>query len=81
MVKRPDAIYESRYFDETGQPLSGVVTDGDPGVSYTDMWATEVVRNSAGQVTAVHTPANNDNSYTHSTGAFARKTSAGLVHV
>lgn len=78
---RPDGIYESCAFDETGQPLWHVVTDGNPAVSYTDMWATEVVRNSAGQVTAVHTPANNDNSYTHSTGSFSRKASAGLVHV
>ena len=80
VIKRPDAIYETRYFDETGQPLSTVVTDGDPGVSYTDLWATEVVRDADGFVTAVHTPANNS-TYTHSTGAFTRHSSAGLVHV
>ncbi len=79
VVKQPDAIYATHYFDETGQPLSRVVTDGDPAVSYTDMWATQVIRDSMGCVTEVRSPAANDNSYTHSSGSFTAKTGDGLI--
>ena len=79
VVKQPDLIYKTHYFDEVGQQLSTIITDGDPGVSYTDMWATEVVRDSMGCVTEIVTPAANDNDYDHSDGSFTRKTSAGLI--
>lgn len=74
VVERPDGTYVTQYFDEVGQGLSKVITDGDPAVSYTDMWATKVVRDSMGMVTHVHTPANNDdatpgNGYDHDDGS------------
>ncbi len=78
VVGRPDGTYVSRYFDEAGQPLSSVITDGDPGVSYTDWWATYVTRTSAGLVDQVHTPAR-VSTYTHSTGSFG-EASTGLEH-
>ncbi len=79
VIKQPDAIYSTRYFDETGQALSRVTTDGDPAVSYTDMWATQVIRDSMGCVTEARSPAANDNSYTHSSGSFTAKTGDGLI--
>src|SRR5690606_25938786 len=30
VIRRPDGTWETRYFDETGQSLSRVVTAGDP---------------------------------------------------
>jgi hypothetical protein len=81
VVQQPDGIYKTLYFDEVGQQLSSIITDGNPAVSYTDMWATEVERNADGQVTAIYTPAANDNEYDHSDGSFTRKASAGLVRL
>ncbi len=83
VVSQPDGVYQTQYFDEVGQPLSGVTTDGDPGVSYTDLWATKVVRDSMGLVTHVHTPAN-ENGYTHDVsgnpdGTITPDTGAGLI--
>ncbi|MEQ9617408.1 MAG: hypothetical protein RLN60_05175, partial [Phycisphaerales bacterium] len=77
IVEQPDGTYATHYFDEAGQPLSRVVSDGNPGFA-TDFWATKVVRDSDGLVESIHTPAN-EQSYTHSTGAIASSTSAGLV--
>ncbi|MFG0260552.1 MAG: hypothetical protein ACF8LK_09400, partial [Phycisphaerales bacterium JB041] len=64
VIERPDGTFLTQYFDEVGQGLSKVITDGDPSVSYTDLWATLVVRDSMGMVTHVHTPAN-ENGYAH----------------
>ncbi|MBX3377511.1 MAG: hypothetical protein KF678_10975 [Phycisphaeraceae bacterium] len=81
VIKQPDNVHASQYFDECGQPISRVVTDSDPSGSPSKTWATEVVRDSStGCVTAIHTP-KNITAYTHSTGAFTRSTSVGLVHV
>jgi len=80
VVLQPDAIYFTQYFDETGQPLSKVVTDADPAGSPTDMWATEVIRDSSGRVTQIRTPAANTG-YTHSTGALTASSSVGLINV
>ncbi|MCC6971625.1 MAG: hypothetical protein IT434_15545, partial [Phycisphaerales bacterium] len=78
VIKQPDTIYATQYFDETGQALSRVVTNTDPSGSPTKAWATEVVRDSLGMVTEVHTPAN-ITGYTHSTGAFTESSSVGLI--
>jgi RHS repeat-associated protein len=77
---RPDGTYQTLYFDEAVQPLSSVVTDSDPSGSPSSTFATEVVRNSSGQVTEVHSPASNS-SYTHSTGSFTRSTGHALITV
>ena len=76
----------TQYFDEVGQPLSRVQSDDDPaGTSPAPtFWATKVVRNSSGQVTEVHTPANLS-SYTHNTsgspdGTITTSSSVGLVN-
>ncbi len=80
VVKQPDTVYASQYFDECGQPISRVVTNTDPSGSPTKTWATEVVRDSSGRVIEIHTP-KNITAYTHSTGAFTRSSGAGLIHI
>ncbi len=92
IVKLPDVTYKAsegslstyvtQYFDETGQPLARVMTDGDPDDTSPapDTWATYVVRNSDGLVTESHSPAN-VTGYTHSSASFTTSTSAGLVTV
>jgi len=59
----------TQYLDEVGQPLSRVLTDANPANTSPApaKWVTQVVRNSDGQVTEVHTPAN-VTGYTHNTG-------------
>ena len=67
IVRKPDVTYKTasgaikayvtQYFDEVGQPLHRVHTDDDPDGS-SDHWATKVVRNSDGQITSIHSPAN-----------------------
>lgn len=79
-VKQPDTYWATQYFDECGQPISKVMTNTDPSGSPSKTWATQVVRNASGQVIEIHTPANND-TYTHSTGAFVPLADDGLVHV
>ncbi|MCE7974327.1 MAG: hypothetical protein DYG92_08410, partial [Leptolyngbya sp. PLA1] len=65
VVKRPHGTYLTQYFDEVGQPLSSIVTSGDPAVSVSTRWVTRVVRDSTtGVVTEVHTPAANT-AYSH----------------
>ncbi|MEX2217664.1 MAG: hypothetical protein WD749_02800 [Phycisphaerales bacterium] len=90
VVKQPDGTYRTVYFDEVGQSLSHVVTNtdpaGDPGPTKT--WVTGVVRDSAGCVTEVHTPAN-VTGYTHNSGgppatpdgAITYSSSVGLVNL
>ena len=80
VIGQPDGVYVSQYFDETGQASSRVTTDADPAGSPTDLWATQVVRDSGGRVTEIRSPANND-TYTHSTGAYASHSGAGLITV
>lgn len=72
----------TQYMDEAGQPLSRVLTDAAPTGS-PDTWVTQIVRNSSGQVTEVHTP-ENVTGYTHDTtgnpdGAIATSSSDGLA--
>ena len=68
VIQRPDNTYETQYFDETGQPLSRVITDGDPaGTPAPNFWATSITRDSNGLVTEIGTPAS-QSAYTHSTG-------------
>ncbi|MBX3403604.1 MAG: hypothetical protein KF699_09370 [Phycisphaeraceae bacterium] len=76
-VEQPDGTFATQYFDECGQALSRVVTDGPLG-SHTDWWATQVVRDDSGLVTSVRTPAN-ITAYDHSTNAFTAAGGAGLV--
>ncbi|MBK9189246.1 MAG: hypothetical protein IPM33_09860 [Phycisphaerales bacterium] len=76
--------WSTQYFDELGQPLSRVLTDATPGTGTPATWVTQIVRNSDGQVTEVHTPAN-VSGYTHNTsgnpdGSITTSGSAGLVH-
>lgn len=66
------------YWDETGQALTRVQTDGDPSGS-PSVWVTHAVRDGDGMVSSVHTPAN-VSSYSHATGAVTLSASAGLVH-
>jgi RHS repeat-associated protein len=87
IVRKPDVTYKTasgatksyitQYFDEVGQPLHRVHTADDPDTS-SDLWATKVTRNSDGQITDIHSPAN-VTAYTHSTASFTTSTSAGLV--
>lgn len=78
VIAQPDGSYQTRYFDETGQPLSTVVSNINPSTSGAVYWATGIDRNSAGRVITVHSPANTTG-YTHSTGAMTYSTSVGLV--
>jgi YD repeat-containing protein len=80
VVARPDGSYLTQYFDEEGQTLSTVISDGNPTGSPTH-WVTYVVRNSTGHVSEVWSPLA-IGSYTHSTGAIATNNSAsGLVRL
>jgi RHS repeat-associated protein len=78
VVAQPDGSYQTRYFDEVGQPLNTVVSDINPATGGALYWVAGVDRNSAGQVTTVHSPSNNT-AYTHSTGAVTYSSSVGLV--
>ena len=78
IIDQPDALYQVRYFDELGQPLSTVLTTNTGGSTH---WVTGVDRDSSGRVTTVHSPANL-NTYTHSTGAITYLSSSstgGLI--
>lgn len=80
VVKLPDNSYQTRYFDEVGQPLSSVVSDINPGTGGALYWVTGIDRNGAGRVTAIHSPANlASGGYNHSTGGITYDTSLGLV--
>jgi RHS repeat-associated protein len=88
IVRKPDVTYNAsaieswvtQYFDEVGQPLHRVHTKLDPDNTSENqqVWATKVTRNSDGQITDIHSPAN-VTAYTHSTASFTTSTSAGLV--
>ena len=83
VIQRPDGTYETQYFDETGQPLSRVVTDGDPaGGTPPNFWATSVTRDSNGLVSEIGTPAS-QSAYTHSTGTLTEAGTGvgGLINV
>jgi len=60
LVKRPDQSYLTQYFDEVGQGRTSVISDVIPtSTSPTPkLWVTHVIRDSAGRVDTVHTPAN-----------------------
>ena len=78
IVEQPDGLFVTQYFDEAGQALSQVKTDGDPSSGTPDTWATRVERNADGTVSLVASPAN-ENGYTHSTGAITASTTEGLI--
>jgi YD repeat-containing protein len=78
VLAQPDGTYVSQYFDETGAVLARVLTNGDPSGSPSKKWVAGIDRNSSGQVTTIHSPAN-ATGYTHSSGAITYSTSAGLV--
>jgi len=79
IVELPDTRYLTQYFDEVGQPLGKVHTKLAPSqTSGQKTWATQVIRDSRGCITAIHSPAN-VTAYTHSTGAFTLSSSVGLV--
>jgi RHS repeat-associated protein len=89
VMTRPDgssaSTFETRYFDETGQPLGTYISNTTPTGSPTKWWATDVVRNSDGQLTEIRTPAN-ITAYTHDTtgnldGAMTASSSVGLIWV
>ncbi|HBS28148.1 MAG TPA: hypothetical protein DEB06_01565, partial [Phycisphaerales bacterium] len=77
VVGRPDGSFLTQYFDEAGQPLSRVISSGDPGSAPGTIWATQVTRNASGVVTSMKSPAKTA-TYTHSSGAFTDN-SDGLV--
>ncbi|MFT3685398.1 MAG: hypothetical protein QM783_10800 [Phycisphaerales bacterium] len=77
-IAQPDGSYQTRYFDEVGQPLNSVVSNINPSTGGALYWVTGVDRNSAGRVTTIHSPSNLS-SYTHSTGAATYSSSVGLV--
>ncbi len=92
IVKKPEVTYKTssgaieswvtQYFDEVGQPLHRVQTTLDPDDTSGSqkVWGTKVTRNSDGQLTDIHSPAN-VTAYTHSAASFTTSTSAGLVTV
>ena len=78
VIDQPDSLYQVRYFDELGQPLSTVLTTNTGGSTH---WVTGVDRDSNGRVTTIHSPANLS-AYTHSTGAITYLSSSstgGLI--
>jgi RHS repeat-associated protein len=78
VILRPDSNYETRYFDETSQGLSRVLSDGDPSGS-PHTWITGVVRDSMGCVTEIDSP-EGVTSYTFSTGAITPNSGGGLIN-
>jgi YD repeat-containing protein len=70
VIAQPDGKYDTRYFDETGQAMSRVFTNGNPTGTPSKRWLHQLVRNTAGQVTEVRSP-EAMGSYTHSTGSLA----------
>jgi RHS repeat-associated protein len=96
VVKQPAVTYNgsaldswvTQYFDETSQPLSRVVTNGDPAGTPGSTWATYVVRDDTdGLLTTIHSPANvatythNESGSSDPDGAFTVESSDGLVTV
>jgi hypothetical protein len=85
VVGRPDGSYITQYFDEVGQPLSLVTSDGDPASgSPPTSWVNKVIRDSSGCVTETWTP-DSISAYTHSTGSFTDDLTpsagnSGLMH-
>lgn len=77
VIKRPDGSYLTQYFDETSQPLSQIISDGDPSGS-PNFWVTCVTRDSNGYVEKVATP-ESVTAYTHSSGAITLSSSVGLI--
>ncbi len=79
VVAKPEGSYLTQYFDEAGQSLHQVATDGTPTGS-PDRWVTKITRNSDGVVTEISTPAN-ITAYTHAIGSWSisTSTSEGLV--
>lgn len=84
VIALPDGSYQTRYFDELGQPLSTVISDIDPATSGALYWVTGIDRNAAGRVVAVHSPSNcsgyaHNNGLGNPDGAITYYTNAGLV--
>ncbi len=77
VVERPDGTFLTQYFDETGQPLSRVITDGNP-TGTPDTWVTQVERGTSGIVEKVRSPANNSAYYHDDVGGGTPK-DAGTI--
>jgi RHS repeat-associated protein len=79
VVGQPIGTYRTVYFDETGQTLSEIRTEGDPATNPGSTWVVNVQRNTDGTLSKKGTPAALK-SYTHSTGAISLEPSTGLVY-
>ena len=85
IVSTPSGLWNTYYMDETLAQLSHVGTVGDPATA-TDVWATQIVRDSNGYISAIHSP-ENITAYTHGSTdpsatvatSFTASTSSGLV--
>lgn len=75
--------YTVQYFDEAGQPLSRVLTEGDPAQSPTKRWSFYVERDADGMLVRWHSPRNLRDGetarYDHATGSFDPIADRGLV--
>lgn len=72
----------TQYFDEIGQPLSRVESDGDianGSTSYKEYWPKLVDRDATTGVITQEHPPKNVQTYTHSTGELAALTTRGLI--
>lgn len=80
VVTEPGGKWTTQYVDEVGQALSRVVTTSSPTGTPGTFWATQVVRNSSGQLIEVYSPAN-ITAYTHTNGSvsYTASSGAGLV--
>lgn len=83
VVERPDGSFLTQYFDEVGQGLSQVTSDGDPAGS-PNHWVTSASRDANGRVASVCTP-ESVTGYTHDSGgnpsgAITISTTAGLIN-
>jgi RHS repeat-associated protein len=82
-VERPDGSWLTQYFDEVGQSLHRVITDGDPADTSPapSRWADIVTRDASGRVSQRGAPnALDASAYSHSTGTVAADSSAGLIY-
>ncbi|MGD9689502.1 MAG: hypothetical protein AB7K52_07155 [Phycisphaerales bacterium] len=79
VIKRPDGIYISQYFDSNGQPLSRVLTMTDPASSVSTRWTDEVTRTAAGTVAEHLTPEVNS-AYDHSARTFSHAGTGDAVY-
>jgi hypothetical protein len=77
VVRQPDGVYQTHYFDEVGQILSKITTNTDPAGSPSQTWPSVFARNSSGLIEHVYTPAATSG-YNHTTGVIGAA-GTGLV--